>query len=57
MKADYLNGVIISAEKMVNRVGFYEYRVQFKEVLKEDRESIIKYIFEEEIKQRAKDKK
>lgn len=57
IKADYLTGIIISAEKMVNRAGFYEYRVQFRELLKEDREAIIKYIFEEEIKQRTKDKK
>lgn len=56
MKSDCLMGVIISKEKMTNRVGFYEYRVQFLELHKEDRESIIKYIFEEEIKQRTKDK-
>jgi c-di-GMP-binding flagellar brake protein YcgR len=56
LKADYVSGVIISSEKMTNRVGFYEYRLQFKEVLKEDREAVIKYIFEEEIRQRAKDK-
>lgn len=57
LKSDYISGVIISADKMTNRNGFYEYRAQFKEVLKEDREAIIKYIFEEEIKQRTKDKK
>lgn len=56
MKSDCLMGVIISTEKMTNRVGFYGYRVQFLELHKEDRESIIKYIFEEEIKQRTKDK-
>ncbi|BCK00146.1 flagellar brake protein [Anaerocolumna chitinilytica] len=57
LKTDYISGVIISADKMTNRNGFYEYRAQFKEVLKEDREAIIKYIFEEEIKQRTKAKK
>ncbi len=57
LKSDYISGVIISADKMTNRNGFYEYRAQFKEVLKEDREAIIKFIFEEEIKQRTKDKK
>ncbi len=56
LKADYVSGVIISSDKMTNRVGFYEYRLQFKDVTKEDREAIIKYIFEEEIRQRAKDK-
>lgn len=56
MKSDCLMGVIISTDKMTNRVGFYEYRVQFLELHKEDRESIIKYIFDEEIKQRTKDK-
>lgn len=57
IKTDYITGVIISAEKMTNRAGFYEYRVQFRDMLKEDREAIIKFIFEEEIKQRTKDKK
>lgn len=57
LKAEYVSGAIISSEKMTNRVGFFEYRLQFKEVLKEDREAIIKYIFEEEVRQRAKDKK
>ena len=56
LKAEYVSGYIISSEKMTNRVGFYEYRLQFKDVMKEDREAIIKYIFEEEIRQRAKDK-
>lgn len=57
IKADYITGIVISLERMLNRIGFYEYRIQFSDVIKEDRENIIKYIFEEEIKLRTKDKK
>lgn len=51
-----VNGIIINSTKMINRTGFYEHRVYFKDILKEDRETIIKFIFEEERKQRKKEK-
>jgi len=56
LKNKWLKAVIISSEKLMNRQGFYESRVQFRDMLKEDREVIIKYIFEEERKHRNKDK-
>ncbi len=56
LKNKWLKAIIASSEKMVNRQGSYEHRVQFKDILKEDREVIIKYIFEEERKYRNKDK-
>lgn len=52
----WIKAMIISSEKMMNRQGYYEHRIQFKDILKEDREAIIRYIFEEERKQRNKDK-
>lgn len=52
----WIKAMIISSEKMMNRQGFYEHRIQFKDIIKEDREAIIRYIFEEERKQRNKDK-
>ena len=66
MKIDFNNGsvirnstikaMIVSSEKMMNRQGYYEHRVQFRDMPKEDRETIIKFIFEEERKQRSKGK-
>lgn len=51
-----LNAVIISSYKMVNRQGFYEHRIQFKDIKKDDREALIRFIFEEERRQRKKEK-
>jgi c-di-GMP-binding flagellar brake protein YcgR len=51
-----LNAVIISSNKMTNRQGYYEHRVQFKDIKKDEREAIIKFIFEEERRQRKKEK-
>lgn len=56
LKNKWLKAIIVSSEKMMNRQGSYEHRVQFKDILKDDREVIIKYIFEEERKYRNKDK-
>jgi len=47
--------IIISA-KMLNRVGFYEHRVQFTDINREDREAVIKFIFAEERRQRKREK-
>ncbi|WMJ88427.1 flagellar brake protein [Anaerocolumna sp. MB42-C2] len=51
-----IQAMIISSNKMINRQGFYEHRVQFIDILKEEREAIIKFIFEEERRQRKKEK-
>lgn len=51
-----IEALIISSNKMVNRQGFYEHRVQFKDIIREDREAIIKFIFEEERRQRKREK-
>ncbi|MGB8452116.1 MAG: flagellar brake protein [Anaerocolumna sp.] len=51
-----IQAMIISSGKMINRLGFYEHRVQFIDILREERESIIKFIFEEERRQRKKEK-
>ncbi len=51
-----VKGIIVNSTKMINRVGYYEHRISFKDILKEEREIIIKYIFEEERKQRKKEK-
>jgi c-di-GMP-binding flagellar brake protein YcgR len=56
LKNKWLKAVIASSEKLMNRQGSYEHRIQFKDMSKDDREIIIKYIFEEERKHRNKDK-
>lgn len=47
---------IISSTKMLNRVGFYEHRIQFTDIKREDREAVIKFIFAEERRQRKREK-
>ncbi len=51
-----IQAMIISSAKMINRLGFYEHRVQFIDIFKEEREAIIKFIFEEERRKRKKEK-
>ncbi len=51
----HIQAMIISSNKMINRQGF-EHRVQFIDILKEERESIIKFIFEEERRRRKREK-
>lgn len=51
-----INAGIISSTNMINRQGVYEHRVQFNDISKEEREAIIKFIFEEDRKQRRKEK-
>ncbi len=55
-KSINIQAMVISSNRMVNRQGFYEHRVQFIDILKEERESIIKFIFEEERRQRKREK-
>lgn len=47
-----LSAVIITSNKVLNKAGLYEYRVEFIDIAKKDREDLIKYIFEEERKRR-----
>lgn len=46
---------IIEVSVMKNKPGFDEYRIRFKDISKEQRENLIKYIFEEERKRRKKE--
>lgn len=39
---------VIATEKMYNRYGVYEHRVEFSDIKPKDREDLIKYIFEQE---------
>lgn len=53
---DYeLKAEIINVSSMPNKTGYFEYRIKFEDITKEQRENIIKYIFEEERKRRKKD--
>ena len=45
------------SELLMNRDDAYENRIQFVNIGNEDRESIIKYIFEEERKKRNRDRR
>ncbi|WP_066720302.1 flagellar brake protein [Clostridium sp. Marseille-P299] len=47
---------IISCLPTSNRNAKYEYRVEFSNIKKEDREIIVRYIFEEERKRRRKER-
>ncbi|MBO4889524.1 MAG: flagellar brake protein [Lachnospiraceae bacterium] len=47
-----LVGKVLRSEPMENREDSFENRIQFVNMVNDDRESIIKYIFEEERKQR-----
>ena len=51
-----LFGRILMSRPIENRTGDYENRVQFMDVPPEDREAIIRFIFEEERKIRRKEK-
>ncbi len=55
---DYqLVGKVLSSSELENRPGIFEHRVQYVNVDIDVREEIIRYIFEEERKQRHKDSK
>lgn len=49
-------GSVIESYRMENRTDFFEHRIFFKDIANEQRELIIKYIFEEERKQRKREK-
>lgn len=52
-----LIGRVLKSDEMDNREGSFENRIQFVNIVNEDRESIIKYIFEEERKHRQRERK
>ena len=51
-----LVGKVLKSEPMENREDSFENRIQFVNMINDDRESIIKYIFEEERKQRHRER-
>ena len=48
-------GKVLSVQEMENRKGMFEHRVQYYDMDQKTREEIIKYIFEEERKNRRKE--
>jgi len=55
LKEYNLVGKILSARELDNKPGFYEYRLQYVNINKEEREEIIRYIFQEERKNRKRE--
>ena len=51
-----LHGRVLFSQAMKNNPGAFEHRMQFIHIMKDDRESIIRYIFEEERKIRRREK-
>ncbi len=51
-----LLGKVLLSEEVKNQEGKYEHRIQFVNIMNDDRESIIKYIFEEERRIRKREK-
>lgn len=55
-KSHTLHVKVITSGKMTNRPGFFEHRVQFKDIGREEREAIIRFIFEEDRLKRRREK-
>jgi c-di-GMP-binding flagellar brake protein YcgR len=51
-----LGAIVISSGSIENRTGVYEHRVEFNNIMKKDREDLIKYIFEQERRRRKNEK-
>ena len=51
-----LIGRVLFSEELASRPGSYEHRIQFVNIMNDERESIIKFIFEEERKIRRREK-
>lgn len=51
-----LLGKVLLSERLDNRDDEFEHRIQFLDIMNDDRESIIRYIFEEERKIRHREK-
>jgi c-di-GMP-binding flagellar brake protein YcgR len=56
LKKLLIGAEIISSTKLPNRAGVYEHRTEFKNIGKNDREDLIKYIFEQDRKRRRNEK-
>jgi len=52
-----LVGHVLSVQENPNRPGLFEHRVQYTDINTEEREEIIRFIFEEERKNRQKDRR
>ncbi len=52
LKKLVFGAVVISSDRLINREGTYENRVEFYDIIQKDREDLIKYIFEQERKRR-----
>lgn len=55
-KTYQLKAHVISSIKLRDKVGFYETRINFFDIKKEDREAIVRFVFEEERRIRRKEK-
>ena len=53
LKIMILGANMLHSNRIYNKAGVYEHRVEFSNILKKDREEIIKYIFEQERKRRG----
>ena len=51
-----LLGRVLYSEELASRAGSFEHRIQFINIMNDERESIIKFIFEEERKIRRREK-
>lgn len=56
MNSYKLLGQVLLSQEIPGREGEYEHRIMFVNIMNDDRESIIKYIFEEERKIRRREK-
>jgi c-di-GMP-binding flagellar brake protein YcgR len=52
LKRMLLGADIISSGRIINRLGVYEHRAEFNDIMQKDREVLIKYIFEQERRRR-----
>ncbi len=56
MKKLVLTANVIYSGRILTRTGAYEHRVEFIDIMQRDRETLIRYIFEQERKRRRNDK-
>lgn len=57
IKSMDINADIVESQKILDRSGVYENRAEFYDIMKNDREELIKYIFEQERRLRRNEKK
>jgi len=51
-----LGAYVVSSNKLLNRSGAYEHRIEFTDIGRKDREDLIKYIFEQDRQRRRNEK-